>query len=207
LVVGTAAGSGGEAAGIREGDLVVAIDGRIVNTVDDLVTRLRRLGPGDNVSLRIVRDGKLMTANTVLAGLGGKLDAATYAQVRQAAGLPLPPEMAAANSAPARSSATGNGEAAQPSSSLGSLGRVVGGWLGGGTGTSGSGNANQRSARQPAASPTPDNLPAADTSPTAADEELPPPVPQTPQAEEPNVAPEFDGGDDSLPAPAALEPV
>ena len=198
LVVETVPGSGGEAAGIRAGDLVVAVDGRIVNTVDDLVARLRRLSPGDNVNLRIVRDGKLLTANTVLAGLGGKLDAATYAQVRQAAGLPVSPEITAANSRASQSS--GNSEAAQPSSSLGGLGRIVGGWLGGGSGSPA--NSSPSSAAPSAASDKLSNAPAA-----AVEEELPPPVPQPSQIDEPNVAPELDGGDDSLPPPAAFEPV
>jgi membrane-associated protease RseP (regulator of RpoE activity) len=198
FVVETVAGSGGEAAGIRQGDLVVAVDGRIVNTVDDLVARLRRLSPGDNVNLRIVRDGKLLTANTVLAGVGGKLDAATYAQVRQAAGLAVSPEITAANSRATKS--TGNSEAAQPSSSLGGLGRIVGGWLGGGSG--GTANSNPSSAAQPAAAETPSNSPAA-----AAEDELPPPAPQPSQVDEPNVAPELDGSSDSLPPPAAFEPV
>ena len=197
LVVETVAGSGGEAAGIRQGDLVVAVDGRVVNTVDDLVARLRRLSPGDNVNLRIVRDGKLLTANTVLAGVGGKLDAATYAQVRQAAGLTVAPEITAANSRATKS--TGNSEAARPSSSLGGLGRIVGGWLGGGSGSAA--NSDPSSAAQPAAAETPSN------SPAAVEEELPPPAPQPLQVDEPNVAPELDGGDDSLPPPAAFEPV
>jgi hypothetical protein len=199
LVVDTVAGSGGEAAGIRQGDLVVAVDGRIVNTVDDLVARLRRLSPGDNVNLRIVRDGKLLTANTVLAGVGGKLDAATYAQVRKTAGLPVSAKTTGTNNPSSNSAAPGNSATAQQSSSLGGLGRIVGGWLGNGSGSTT--NSDPSSAAQPAAAETPNN------SPAAVEEELPPPAPQPLQVDEPNVAPELDGGDDSLPPPAAFEPV
>lgn len=199
LVVDTVAGSGGEAAGIRQGDLVVAVDGRIVNTVEDLVARLRRLSPGDNVNLRIVRDGKLLTANTVLAGVGGKLDAATYAQVRKTAGLPVSAKTTGTNNPSSNSAASGNSETAQQSSSLGGLGRIVGGWLGNGSGSTT--NSDPSSAAQPAAAETPNN------SPAAVEEELPPPAPQPLQVDEPNVAPESDGGDDSLPPPAAFEPV
>ncbi len=45
-------------AGIRRGDIVVATDGRPIESSDDLRTRLARFKPGDRVILQIVRDGR-----------------------------------------------------------------------------------------------------------------------------------------------------
>lgn len=44
-------------AGIREGDVVVGIDGDEIRIVEDLLSRLRESAPGDRVTLEIVRDG------------------------------------------------------------------------------------------------------------------------------------------------------
>ena len=50
-------GSGAEAAGIEEGDIVTTINNVIVNTPDDLMRVVGRSEPGDNVRLKIQRDG------------------------------------------------------------------------------------------------------------------------------------------------------
>jgi putative serine protease PepD len=46
-----------EQAGLRPGDVIVAIDGQSVSTPDELVVLLRTRQPGDEVTLRYVRDG------------------------------------------------------------------------------------------------------------------------------------------------------
>jgi putative serine protease PepD len=46
-----------ERAGMRPGDVIVAIDGHPVSTPDELVVLLRTRQPGDEVTLRYVRDG------------------------------------------------------------------------------------------------------------------------------------------------------
>ncbi|HEX6233655.1 MAG TPA: trypsin-like peptidase domain-containing protein [Jiangellaceae bacterium] len=46
-----------ERAGLRPGDVIVAIDGRVVSTADELVVLLRTREPGDEVTLRYVRNG------------------------------------------------------------------------------------------------------------------------------------------------------
>jgi putative serine protease PepD len=42
---------------MRPGDVIVAIDGHPVSTPDELVVLLRTRQPGDEVTLRYVRDG------------------------------------------------------------------------------------------------------------------------------------------------------
>ena len=44
-------------AGVREGDVVVGIDGDEIRVVEDLLSRLRQNEPGQRVTLEIVRDG------------------------------------------------------------------------------------------------------------------------------------------------------
>ncbi len=44
-------------AGVREGDVVVGIDGDEIRIVEDLLSRLRQNEPGERVTLEIVRDG------------------------------------------------------------------------------------------------------------------------------------------------------
>ncbi|HEX5994964.1 MAG TPA: trypsin-like peptidase domain-containing protein [Jiangellales bacterium] len=46
-----------ERAGLRPGDVIVAIDGHPVSTADELVVLLRTRQPGDEVTLRYLRDG------------------------------------------------------------------------------------------------------------------------------------------------------
>lgn len=57
IVLSITADSPAEAAGLREGDLVVRIDGDEIRIVEDLLSRLRENAPGDRVTLEIVRDG------------------------------------------------------------------------------------------------------------------------------------------------------
>jgi hypothetical protein len=80
LVVGVGERSGAEAAGVQVGDVIVAIDGRMVDTVDAFVGRLANKEPGDRVELRFIREQKLQTATALMAGPDGRLDDDTYAQ-------------------------------------------------------------------------------------------------------------------------------
>ena len=48
-------GSGSDRAGLREGDVIVAIDGEETPTVEDLFARLRDFEPGDKIKLDTVR--------------------------------------------------------------------------------------------------------------------------------------------------------
>jgi S1-C subfamily serine protease len=68
LVYRVVPGGGSEAAGLRGieldrgridklGDLIVAIDGKPVEAIDDLWAVLELMNPGDVVNLTVVRDG------------------------------------------------------------------------------------------------------------------------------------------------------
>jgi hypothetical protein len=130
LVVGVGERSGAEAAGVQVGDVIVAIDGRMVDTVDAFVGRLANKEPGDRVELRFIRDQKLQTATALMAGPDGRLDDDTYAQQIGS----LEPQAGVTRESSTEGSGATNG--AEPSS-LGGLGRIVGGWLGGGNGAEG----------------------------------------------------------------------
>jgi S1-C subfamily serine protease len=54
-------------AGIREGDVVVGIDGDEIRIVEDLLARLRQNAPGDRATLEIVRDGERREIEVTLA--------------------------------------------------------------------------------------------------------------------------------------------
>jgi len=60
-------GSSAAEAGLREGDLVVAVDGTDVGSVDELVLALRAEGVGARVSVGYVRDGDDRQADVLLA--------------------------------------------------------------------------------------------------------------------------------------------
>jgi serine protease DegQ len=51
------AGTPAARAGLRPGDVIVAMDGRTIESVEDLFTQLRRRRPGEEVTLRFFRDG------------------------------------------------------------------------------------------------------------------------------------------------------
>ncbi len=52
-------GSGAQKAGIREGDLIVKADGKVVNTVNALNEIKETKAPGDYITLTIIRNGEL----------------------------------------------------------------------------------------------------------------------------------------------------
>jgi S1-C subfamily serine protease len=45
-------------AGLREGDLITGLAGRLINTIDDLHRALSRIPPGQPIPLAILRDGR-----------------------------------------------------------------------------------------------------------------------------------------------------
>jgi putative serine protease PepD len=67
LVQVVTAGSPAEQAGLRVGDLVVAIDGQAVATTGELGARIRSHQPGDKITLKVVRDGNETTITATLA--------------------------------------------------------------------------------------------------------------------------------------------
>ena len=59
-------GSGAEEAGVRENDVITAIEGHEVGSYGDLVGALRDYRPGDTVGLAVVRNGNEMTLDVTL---------------------------------------------------------------------------------------------------------------------------------------------
>ena len=66
LVAEVVPDSGAEAAGIRVGDVVVAVDGVEITGQAGLVATIRDLEPGDEVEIELVREGEARTVTAVL---------------------------------------------------------------------------------------------------------------------------------------------
>jgi aminopeptidase N len=65
---GVAPGSPAEAAGLREGDIIIAINGLEVMGLKGFSDVLKSLSPGDRISVTFLRDGGERTAETVVKG-------------------------------------------------------------------------------------------------------------------------------------------
>lgn len=59
-------GSAGEAAGVKEEDIILSVDGKEVNTNNQLQTIIASKYPGESVTLKIFRDGKTIEKKVVL---------------------------------------------------------------------------------------------------------------------------------------------
>ncbi|MEX2511845.1 MAG: Do family serine endopeptidase [Cyclobacteriaceae bacterium] len=70
-VVGVNENSGGEDAGIQEGDVIIGIDGFDTYTTSALQERVARKRPGDKVEVKFLRGGKEMTAMATLKNFSG----------------------------------------------------------------------------------------------------------------------------------------
>ena len=57
-------GSPAEGAGLREGDVLVAVNGQPVNTLKEYADVLRKLEPGGAVKIRFLRGGELRSVET-----------------------------------------------------------------------------------------------------------------------------------------------
>ena len=66
LVVGVVPGSGAEQAGLQPGDIIVAVAGEPVESVEQFLGHLRQADPGDEIELTIVRDGEEREVRVVL---------------------------------------------------------------------------------------------------------------------------------------------
>ncbi|HAH06577.1 MAG TPA: peptidase [Elusimicrobia bacterium] len=85
-------GGPAQEAGLRRGDAIVALDGKPVQSPQDLVARITRIRPGTQVPLGIVRKG---AAQTLSVRIGKRPDSQEPAQ------RPAPPEEEETNSAAA----------------------------------------------------------------------------------------------------------
>lgn len=68
LVSSVVTGSGAEAAGLKAGDVITAIDGKTLAVKGDLTTTLANYKPGDAVKVTYLRDGQTLTTTSTLTG-------------------------------------------------------------------------------------------------------------------------------------------
>jgi len=66
LVAEVVDGSGADKAGIRVGDVVVAVDGQPITGQAALIATIRDLAPGDTAAVSLTRDGKPLNVDVVL---------------------------------------------------------------------------------------------------------------------------------------------
>lgn len=59
---GVVKGSQADKAGLRGGDIITGINSQVVHSLKDVADILKRLNPGDDLSIAYIRDGKKMTA-------------------------------------------------------------------------------------------------------------------------------------------------
>ena len=55
------------AAGLEAGDVIIAVDGKPVDSADSLVGHVREKTTGDRVTLTVLRDGKSIQVKATLA--------------------------------------------------------------------------------------------------------------------------------------------
>jgi serine protease DegQ len=60
-------GSAADEGGVRDGDVIVSLDGEALSAVEDLFAALRQRKPGDKVTLTVIRDGKRRQLEVTLA--------------------------------------------------------------------------------------------------------------------------------------------
>jgi serine protease Do len=73
-VAGIIEGGAAEEAGIKEGDVILRIDGVSVNSVSELQEQIARYRPKDKIDVLIKRNGKTQQISTVLRNIQGEMD-------------------------------------------------------------------------------------------------------------------------------------
>ncbi|HUI63741.1 MAG TPA: Do family serine endopeptidase [Bacteroidota bacterium] len=66
LVQKTVSGGAGESAGVKDGDVILSVDGKEVNAPNELQSYIATHHPGDAVTLKIYRDGKTFEKQVTL---------------------------------------------------------------------------------------------------------------------------------------------
>jgi S1-C subfamily serine protease len=67
VVADVASGSGAAKAGIKNGDVIVEIDGSKVTSVEGVAGEVRKHNPGDQIDVVIVRNGQKQTVTVTLS--------------------------------------------------------------------------------------------------------------------------------------------
>ncbi len=78
LVTNVIENGAAESAGLKENDVIVALDGKPVNTVGELQDHVGRHRPGDKVSVTYIRNGKENNASLVLKNASGTTEVVKY---------------------------------------------------------------------------------------------------------------------------------
>ncbi|WP_066634659.1 S1C family serine protease [Desulfolucanica intricata] len=63
LVIGVVSGSPAERAGLQQGDVILEIDNKKINTVDDLINTVEKAKVGQKLALLVYRNGKAVNVN------------------------------------------------------------------------------------------------------------------------------------------------
>lgn len=63
--------SGGKEAGLKEGDIIIGVDGRVTNSVANLQEMVARKRPGDKVEVEYIREGKTYKTTATLKNFAG----------------------------------------------------------------------------------------------------------------------------------------
>ncbi|PYQ14794.1 MAG: hypothetical protein DMH00_00950 [Acidobacteria bacterium] len=80
LVESVTKGLPGDRAGLRAGDVILGVDGKNVNTMDELVKIISSREPGSRVRLSVLRDGRPMAVTARLEDRGQHMNASRRAQ-------------------------------------------------------------------------------------------------------------------------------
>jgi len=82
---------GAHLAGIRSGDIIISINGDLVNSVPELQERVSRHRPGDKIEIIAIRDGKNKTFSVTLRNINGNTDVIQSSSTLTALGVKLEP--------------------------------------------------------------------------------------------------------------------
>ncbi len=63
--------SGGKEAGLKEGDIIIGVDGKVTNNVSNLQEMVARKRPGDKVEVEYIREGKTYKTTATLKNFAG----------------------------------------------------------------------------------------------------------------------------------------
>ena len=61
-----------EKAGIKEKDIIVSINGKVISTASEATSEISALGVGDEVKIGIIRDGRTQTLKATLEEYKGQ---------------------------------------------------------------------------------------------------------------------------------------
>ena len=77
-VSSVAAGSGADKAGIKEGDIIIAIDGEKMTSSTDVTLAAREHNPGDTITITVNRGGETKDLQVVLGSDEADLAPSSY---------------------------------------------------------------------------------------------------------------------------------